>query len=76
MIFKECYVSSNGISCITSINTLHNYKKNTPLFFFKEKIIYYLLFRCIEFVFTDFYKNFNNLNFSNDKYLLTAISLS
>ena len=27
MEFKECYVSKNGISCITNINTLHNFKK-------------------------------------------------
>ena len=27
MEFKECYVSKNGISCITNINTLHNLKK-------------------------------------------------
>ena len=76
MIFKECYVSSNGISCITSINTLHNYKQTNGLFFLKEKFIYYLVFRCIELIFTDFYKNFNKLDFSKDDYLLTSISLS
>ncbi len=76
MIFKEFYVSSNGISCITNINTLHNYKKINPIFDFKEKFICYLIFRSIEFIFTDFCKNFSSLNFSNDPYLMTALSFS
>ena len=76
MKFKECYVSKNGISCITDLNTLHNYKNFIPINFFKEKFISYIIIRFIEFVFTDFFKNFNKLNFSNDNYLLTSIALS
>ena len=39
MKFKECYVSKNGISCITDINTLHNYNKITINNNFKDKIL-------------------------------------
>ena len=76
MKFKECYVSKNGISCITDINTLHNYNKITINNNFKDKIIVYLVVRCVEFVLTDFFKNCREIEFNKDDYLIQSISFS
>ena len=62
MKFKECYVSKNGISCITNINTLHNFNLIDSKNFFREKVITYLLIRGIEFIITDFFKNYKHIN--------------
>ena len=50
MQFKECYVSKEGISCITNINTLHNIKEITiNKFDIKSHFIFYTSLRIIEF---------------------------
>ena len=78
MNFKECYVSSNGISCITNINTLHNIKINNPLktnqniniknFINKHNIIFFLALRLSEFIISDFISNrFYLFNITNDE---------
>ena len=64
MEFKECYVSKNGISCITNINTLHNFKKiikdkiteknilkNIGNFVTKNNLIFYLSLRSCEYIY-------------------------
>lgn len=75
MQFKECYVSKEGISCITNINTLHNIKEVTMnKFDIKTHIIFYTSLRFTEFIIKDVLSNknfFNNIN--NDDYLLTSI---
>lgn len=75
MKIKECYVSSHGISCITNINTLHNLKYNVPLIPITN-ILPFLCLRMVEFIITDFLKNYKNLDFSRDNELLNAIIFS
>ena len=77
MIIKECYVSKNGISCFTNINTMHNIKINLNekyLLNLKNNLIFFISLRSIEFIITDFIKNKNFLieNIDND-YFLTSI---
>jgi hypothetical protein len=75
MQFKECYVSKEGISCITNINTLHNIKEITiNKFDIKSHFIFYTSLRIIEFFIKDVLSNKNIFtNINNDEFLLTSI---
>lgn len=78
MKFKECIISRYGISCLNHIT------KNNYLFYkniiIKEKIIFYLILRSVEFIIKDFIYN-NNItnnsiikNSSNEIYNLISFS--
>jgi uncharacterized protein YktA (UPF0223 family) len=80
MEFKECYVSKNGISCITNINTLHNFKKivqdkiteknilkKFPNFMTKNNLIFYLSLRSCEYIYNILIKD-NLINYFNNCY--------
>ena len=80
MKLKECYVSKNGISCITNINTLHNLKEitfnNIDKISFKNNILLYIMFRFTELCIKDFFNNkhyLNNIGNSDDDFLLSCI---
>ena len=67
MKIKECYVSHNGISCFTDINSLVNIKeidfnKKIVNTFSKKNLISYILLRCIEEITKDIIENINNIN--------------
>ena len=77
MNIKECYVSKNGISCFTDINTMHNIKdinNNNFLITAKNGLLFYISLRLTEFIIVDFIKNKDILfkNIDND-YFLTSI---
>ena len=78
MIIKECYVSKNGISCFTNINTMHNIKKiNYNNYFLanaKNGFLFYITLRFTEFILRDFIEN-KDLLFKNidDDYFLTCV---
>jgi len=80
MNIKECYVSKNGISCFTDINTMHNIKdikninNNNFLISAKNGLLFYISLRLTEFIIVDFIKNKDILfkNIDND-YFLTSI---
>ena len=79
MNIKECYVSQNGITCFTNINTLVsikdidiNPKINTIIN--KNTLLFYIGLRCCEFIIKDFIKNKNYL-FEED-YIMPAIMFS
>lgn len=76
MIIKECYVSSNGISCITNINTLHNLNYVGPYQVINNKLILYICIRTVEYIILDFCKNYKSLDFNNDNNILTSIIFS
>ena len=58
MKIKECYVSHNGISCFTNINSMHNIKNiDINNFKFKNNILLYLGLRLCEFIINDFMSN-------------------
>ena len=62
MIIKECYVSHNGISCFTDINSLVNIKeidfsKKFTNNFWKKNLMLYISIRCIEEIAKDFINN-------------------
>ena len=78
MKIKECYISQNGISCITNINSLvnmdninknlnYNFKKNL-----KNNIIFFISLRSIE-IFIKYitvnYKDLVNNNILDEKVL-------
>ena len=80
---KECYVSKNGISCFTDINTLHNIKEinmNNRFIIniknIKNSLIFYIYLRLTEFILVDFIQNkdilFKNID-NNDDFFLTSI---
>tara|TARA_Y100000816_G_scaffold75145_1_gene50800 strand:- start:2308 stop:2550 length:243 start_codon:yes stop_codon:yes gene_type:complete len=80
MKIKECYVSHNGISCITNINSLVSIKdiefksiKNNI-----NNVFFFIVLRCTEFIITDFIKNKSYLCDSNyfDNNLLPNIIFS
>ena len=75
MHFKECYVSKNGISCITSINTLHKMNNIISKSSIKNNILTYLSIRTIEFIIIDFLKNYKEVD-NNDNYFIQLISFS
>jgi len=56
MKIKECYVSHNGISCITSINSLIDLKF-LNLDTIKKNVLVYIIIRSSELIITDFIKN-------------------
>ena len=56
MKIKECYVSQNGISCITNINTLIDLKF-LEITSIKNNILFFITLRMSEFIITDFIKN-------------------
>tara|TARA_B100000902_G_scaffold396629_1_gene458179 strand:+ start:1561 stop:1818 length:258 start_codon:yes stop_codon:yes gene_type:complete len=78
---KECYVSKNGISCFTDINTLHNIKEinmnNRFVINIKNSLIFYISLRLTEFILVDFIKNkdilFKNIDNNDDFFFLTSI---
>ena len=71
MEIKECYVSHNGISCFTNINSLVNVKNiefksivNNNIInniINKNSVLFYIGLRCCEFIIKDFIKNKNYL---------------
>ncbi len=56
MHIKECYVSHNGISCITNINSLINIK-NININPIKTNLMLYIVIRYSEFIITYLIKN-------------------
>lgn len=87
MQIKECYVSHNGISCFTNINSLVNIKdiklksieNNNNIInnvVNKNSLIFYLGLRVSEFIIKDFIKNKFYLFDSNETNLLPAIMFS
>ena len=83
MHIKECYISHNGISCFTNINSLVNVKdikftyktKNIVNIFNINNFIFYFALRCSEFIIKDLIKNkifFIDQNFQ-DKLLPSII---
>ena len=74
MKIKECYVSKNGISCFTDINTMltvNEIYNNKYLLKITSNLIIYFKFRLIEFVISDFIKNKDLLlNIAYNNYLL------
>ena len=56
MKIKECYVSQNGISCITNFNTLIDLKF-LEITSIKNNILFFITLRMSEFIITDFIKN-------------------
>ena len=78
MNIKECYVSKNGISCFTDINTMHNIKdinNNNFLITAKNGVLFYISLRLTEFIIVDFMKNKDILfkNIDNDYFLSSII---
>ena len=75
MQIKECYVSHNGISCFTNINSLINVKdiktiKNIDV----NTFLFYIGLRCCEFIIKDFIKNkFYLLECNSEDNLLPSI---
>ena len=77
MKIKECYVSQNGISCFTNINSMHNIKNiDMHNFKFKSNILFYLGLRLCEFILKDFFLNkhilFDFKNYSIDNHVLQS----
>jgi len=62
MILKECFITSNGISCITTSNSLHNLEYSL----IKKNIIFYISLRLTESIIIDFFKNIYDLNQLNN----------
>ncbi len=83
MQIKECYVSKNGISCFTNLNTLINVKDITFKSIKNQKnvnvntFLFYLGLRCCEFIIKDFIKNkFYLVEYNNEDNLLPSIMFS
>ena len=88
MKIKECYVSKNGISCFTDINTLHNIKEinyvkhinldKKIIFSLKRNILFYITLRLGEIIIKDFLTNKHSLlNVTcKDNDILTLITFS
>ena len=58
MKIKECYVSQNGISCITNINSLIDLKlMKTASNSIKHNILFFIVLRSSEFIMRDFIIN-------------------
>ena len=76
MKIKECYVSQNGISCITNINSLIDLKL-LNIDTIKKNILFYIILRSSELILIDLIKNKNYLCNSNiETYLLPSIMFS
>lgn len=65
MKIKECYISKNGITCFTDINSLVTVSKQFEKIITKNNFLFYISLRCIEFVLRDLIKNKYVLNFNN-----------
>ena len=82
MIIKECYVSKNGISCFTDINTMHTIKNfNIDSNFIsnvKSNLFFYITLRLSEIIIKDFFINQKYLinNNTDCNFLLKEISFS
>ena len=79
MKIKECYISKNGITCFTDINSLVTVSKQFENLITKNNLLFYISLRCIEFIVRDLIKNKYILNFSNGDYydqVMTAIMFS
>ena len=82
MIIKECYVSKNGISCFTNINSMHTIKNinidSNFIFNIKSNLFFYITLRLSEFIIKDFFINQKYLmnNNTDNNFLLQAISFS
>ena len=83
MKIKECYVSKNGISCFTNLNTLINVKDITFNSIKNQKNVnvntffFYLGLRCCEFIIKDFIKNkFYLVEYNSEDNLLPSIIFS
>ena len=68
MKIKECYISKNGITCFTDINSLVTVSKQFENLITKNNLLFYISLRCIEFVVRDLIKNKYILNFNNSEY--------
>lgn len=67
MKIKECYISKNGITCFTNINSLVTVSKQFENIITKNNLLFYISLRCIEFVLRDLIKNKYILNFNNSE---------
>ncbi len=82
MIIKECYISKNGISCFTNINSMHTIKNinidSNFIFNIKSNLFFYITLRLSEFIIKDFFINQKYLmnNNTDNNFLLQAISFS
>lgn len=82
MKIKECYVSHNGISCITNINSLINIKNInfSPIvnnIINKNNLIFYITLRISELIIKDFIKNkFYLFDSNNEENILPSIMFS
>ena len=82
MIIKECYISKNGISCFTNINSMHTIKNinidSNFIFNIKSNLFIYITLRLSEFIIKDFFINQKYLmnNNTDNNFLLQAISFS
>ena len=82
MIIKECYISKNGISCFTNINSMHTVKNinidSNFIFNIKSNLFFYITLRLSEFIIKDFFINQKYLmnNNTDSNFLLQAISFS
>ena len=82
MIIKECYVSKNGISCFTNINSMHTIKNinidSNFILNIKSNLFFYITLRLSEFIIKDFFINQKYLmnNNTDSNFLLQAISFS
>ena len=82
MIIKECYISKNGISCFTNINSMHTVKNinidSNFIFNIKSNLFIYITLRLSEFIIKDFFINQKYLmnNNTDNNFLLQAISFS
>jgi len=77
MQIKECYVSHNGISCITNINSLINLK-NINIHPLKTNLLFYMVIRYSEFIITYLIQNKKsvfNVNYFED-ILLPSVMFS
>ena len=88
MKIKECYISKNGITCLTDINSLFSVldlkkidvNKKIDKIFSKNNFLLYLFLRSMEFVMRDFFQNkfyllnINNFNCSHN--IITSIIYS
>ena len=76
MNIKECYVSHNGITCFTNINTLHNIKEiniNNNFINIKNKLLFYFSLRLAEVIITDIITNKDLLFIKNNDPLALII---
>ena len=82
MIIKECYISKNGISCFTNINSMHTIKNinidSNFILNIKSNLFFNITLRLSEIIIKDFFINQKYLmnNNTDNNFLLQAISFS